>query len=135
MILNVYKSNYLKQSEHLYLLFCFSFLFFFSSSLSGGAWSSTRFKPCILLMHSVYQGNQQVRMLKHSEAPNLNFSDSNHLLLFISQGLMDSTSEMIIYYIFITKFCTEVLRQTFMWYFMRSNILEFFKIEPFLCQE
>ena len=49
-------------------------------------------------------------MLKQSEVPNLNLIDSNHLLLFISQGLLDSTSEMIIYYIFITKFCTEVLR-------------------------
>ena len=49
-------------------------------------------------------------MLKQSEAPNLNLIDSNHLLLFISQGLLDSAREMIIYYIFITKFCTEVLR-------------------------
>ena len=49
-------------------------------------------------------------MLKQSEAPNLNLIDSNHLILFISQGLLDSASEMIIYYIFITKFCTEVLR-------------------------
>ena len=47
------------------------------------------------------------------------------IYLFISQGLMDWNGEMIIYYTFITKFCTvdlsfKILRDIF----VRSSILE-----------